>query len=99
MSRQSAYGPDGHTYRCPKCHTDVSLWRDVELGGWESVDGQLEPTRKGSPDREADWNNAEPTGEYGCGECGWEGRKSELEKLGVDGEPLPPAIPGQESLL
>jgi hypothetical protein len=44
---------------------------------------------------DVDWLNAVTTGEYGCGECQWEGMRRELEALGIDGEPLPVIHPGQ----
>lgn len=86
-------------YRCPKCERDDCLWRGVDVPGWQSVDAHLEPARIGAPDREAHWERALPDGDYGCSDCGWEGRKQELIELGTDGEPLPAVHPRQESLL
>jgi hypothetical protein len=68
----------------------------MEVPGWEAVDGRLQTTypRHGMY-RDVEWSDAQPTGDYGCGECQWEGPQDELERLGVDGAPLPVLHPRQ----
>lgn len=84
------------SFVCPKCKTANSLWRDVEVPGWQSVDGDLKPD---GGDREVEWDHAEGMGTYGCGNCNIDDLcRSDLVTLGLDGEPLPREIPGQLKL-
>ena len=87
-------------YRCPNCKQSDRLWREVEVEttGWEDVNDRLEI----SGDRDVDdwdWITATPTGDYGCSHCDWKGRQGALERVGIDGEPLVPPIPGQLEIL
>jgi hypothetical protein len=85
-------------FRCPKCKSEHGLYVHVDLEGWQSVDTELKPVRS-TTEREAFWEEARSTGQYGCGECGWEGQEKELERIsGVGGEPLDPPGPEQSSL-
>lgn len=74
---------------CPKCGRDDGLYREMEVPGWQRIDSFLKPHGT----IETDDYNALPTGEYGCGECQWEGLN--LESVGLDGEPLPFIHPNQ----
>lgn len=76
-------------HACPKCGRDDGLYRRMEVPGWQRVD----PFLKKTGGIETEDFDAEPTGEYGCGECQWEGFK--LETVGLDGEPLPFIHPNQ----
>lgn len=78
-------------YRCPRCQRQDGLWQAVDVPGWRAVDAHLAPM---SP-QGIDWYAATPNGGFGCGECEWEGLKSDLERLGTDGEPLPAIHPRQ----
>lgn len=83
------------TVRCPNCQEDTTLYEVVEIEGWRALD------KHGAPRGRAETDGlpvGRPTGEVGCGECAWEGMRSELEGLDEDGEvvPPPPLIhPGQ----
>jgi len=82
------------SYRCPECKSSDGLYEEVQVPGWRSVDEHLQPTG----DRDVEWHDAEPFGNYGCS-CGFGpyliGR---FEKIGVDGEPLPVVHPDQITL-
>jgi hypothetical protein len=83
------------SYQCPKCGEVGTLWEAVTVPGWRSIDQHLDPTG----DRDIDWYDAErdswASPEMGCGECGWEGTRSELSAIGIDGKPLPVIHPNQ----
>ena len=78
-------------YRCPQCHESTSLWQEISISGWQSLDEQLEPTGE----READWTFVEEEGQYGCSQCDWAGRRDQIEKVGIDGNTLPFVHRGQ----
>jgi hypothetical protein len=82
-------------YLCPKCHSSNGLWEGVEVPGWRSIDEHLQPSGQSILDRGTDWTSVTQTGEVGCGECGWEGLRRDLLKIGFDGEPLPVLHPQQ----
>lgn len=77
-------------YQCPRCGSPDGLWEGVEIPGWRSVNSDLSTLAGGFMDREADWTGAESTGEYGCGECGWEGFKSGLAPLITEEDTIHP---------
>jgi hypothetical protein len=87
------------TYRCPKCKETDGFLEAVLVQGFRSLDKNLEPT---DGEKDVDWDHvARDSGafcEVGCGECGWDGARSELVKLELDGEPLPYVHPGQITL-
>jgi hypothetical protein len=86
-------------YRCPRCKRGISLWQGVDVTGWRSIDDRLEPLIPSAAlDREVYWEQATPDGCYGCSECEWEGGQSELEPVGLDGEPLPFIHEGQQTI-
>lgn len=85
------------TWRCPNCHRDTALSIGVEVPGWQAVNSDLTTTGE----REVDWSYATPDGSAHCGECDWEGLDRGphgLERLGLDGAPLPVIHPAQETL-
>jgi hypothetical protein len=84
------------TYTCPACGKHEGLWEGVEIPGWRAIgaDGKPCSTPYGNT-READWCNAQPDGDVGCGECSWEGHRRDLL---VDGKPLPAIHPAQQRL-
>lgn len=85
-------------YRCPACHNVTEgLWRGVTLEGWQAVDQHLKPEGTGYLDCEANWDTVESDGQFGCA-CGWEGTKRDLERIGLDGEPLPTVHPQQQTI-
>jgi hypothetical protein len=86
---------------CPKCRTSNGLWRGVDVSGWQAIGDDLSPDsyRGRGLDREVDWAHVVPDGTYGCGECQWEGVRSELVRLGIDGMPLPEPNPAQGQLI
>jgi hypothetical protein len=81
-------------YRCPQCHESHALWQEIQISGWQSLNDQLGPTGE----READWTFIDELGNYGCGQCDWEGRRDQIEKVGHDGQPLPFIHDGQLAL-
>lgn len=84
------------TYTCPSCGRHEGLWESVEVPGWRAIGADGKPLgHYGSIDREADWENARPDGDVGCGECSWEGHRRDLL---VDGKPLPAIHPAQRQL-
>lgn len=84
----SATGKD--RLRCPNCHESRTLYENVEVPGWRSLDEFGVPVEgTGFSDREAEWDDARPDGFVGCGECQWEGHRRELERVDMYGEPLP----------
>lgn len=87
-------------HHCPHCHARDGLWEPVMVQGWRSIDEYLVPTTgQGINDCDIDWGTAErdtwASMEVGCGECGWEGMRSQLQILGIDGKPLPTVHPQQ----
>lgn len=82
------------SYACPKCLKSVSLWQELTISGWQSVDEELKPTGE----READWTFVEEGDLFGCGECSWSGSRDQLERLGADGKPLVQPHPDQLSM-
>lgn len=89
-------------YRCPKCGREGSLYENVTVQGWRSIDATLEPVGPGHNDRDVEWDTAEPDAyadfEVGCSECEWQGARNKLEAIGIDGEPLPEVHADQLSL-
>lgn len=83
-------------HRCPNCKSSEHLWEGVLVEGWRAIDAELNPSSDHGVN-DFDWRYADPTGNVGC-MCGWEGVKSSLEALGVDGEPLPAIHPDQQTL-
>lgn len=79
-------------HACPKCGCDSGLYRRLEIPGWQRIDAFLKPHGL----IETDDFDAEPTGEFGCGECQWEGW--DLKNIGLDGEPLPFIHPNQMTI-
>lgn len=79
-------------YRCPKCHQSDTLYEEVEVPGWRTVDEHLEPVGR---DHDVDWRDVEGMESYGCS-CGWSAGFP--EQLGIDSEPLPYVHPGQITL-
>lgn len=84
-------------YRCPKCASGTNLYEDVYVPGWRSVDENLD-VLTGPSDRDADWWQAESEGTFGCGDCEWTGRRDQLAKVGIDGNPLPFIHPQQMAI-
>jgi hypothetical protein len=88
----------GRRAHCPGCYKTGSLYENVEVSGvgWRDLDDQL--VKKGSV-QEIEWDDplGGPTGEVGCGACGWEGSKKDVEWVhrGIDGVPIADPIPGQ----
>lgn len=80
-------------FQCPECKMFDTLYEDVDVPGWRSIDDALKPT----DDRHVEWENATVTGTIGCS-CGWQGTRSRLEQVGTDGEPLPAIHPDQTTL-
>lgn len=82
-------------YQCPKCGLLDTLWEAVVVQGWRSINARLEP----EGERDVDWYHAEKddwaSPAVGCGECQWEGERTELVKIGIDGEPLRVVHPDQ----
>lgn len=64
------------------------------VDGWRSIDETLRPTGQ----REVEWYDVQSEGMGGCSECNWEGALSQLEAIGLDGEPLPEIHPDQMTL-
>lgn len=85
------------SYRCPECKDGRHLWREVylEVTGWEDVDDRLEPTGERGVDDLDVWDVVSRTDVYGCSSCDWRGPRAEIQRVGLDGEPLPEPIPGQ----
>ena len=81
-------------YRCPRCAKTVSLWEGAEQSGYYPVNDRLE--RTGGFESDGAYYNT--TGEFGCGECSWVGSRTDFEKLGIDGKPLPFIHPNQTIL-
>lgn len=75
-------------YRCPRCRSDAGLWQGIEATAWRSVDEYLKPTGEHGVDP-VELASAYTNGDVGCTTCGWEGITDQLERLGVDGKPLP----------
>lgn len=85
-------------YCCPDCKKEIGLWESVLVQGWRGINAYLEP----DGERDVDWNYAETdemaSRQVGCGECGWEGLRDELElagRVGLDGKPLAIVHPDQ----
>jgi hypothetical protein len=75
-------------YACPKCRSSDHLFRYSEVPAWEAVDRLLRPKRIGKPFHEAMWDQAVPTGTFGCSECALEVPQRDLLKLDDDGREL-----------
>lgn len=87
------------TYRCPRCGRSDNLYALVEVPGWIAVDIHLDDvTPAHGPDRDVDWFQVERIGEFGCGECEWEGRKDDFDARDHNGDPLPVIHPQQARL-
>jgi hypothetical protein len=82
--------------RCPECKRTDGLWIQVTVAGWRSLTDEGKPT---GPVEGVDLStmNSEATSEVGC-TCGWESLHSQLERVGVDDQPLPQVNPWQGTL-
>ena len=86
-------------YECPNCGSSNTLWEGVvaDATSWRSlmVDGSVENVDRS----EVQYGQWQSDGEFGCGECGWNGRKLRVVDIGVDGEPLSEVHPQQQKFL